>query len=621
MTEWLADFQLLRPLWLLLLPLLGLCLWWWHRLRPQLGSGDWQRLIPPQLLVPLLPRATNANPRTLPSQPRVWLPALVAALAVLALSGPSWRAAPQPAQQPADSLVIVMDLSLSMLAEDLKPNRLSQAKRSLRDVLALREGADTALIAYAGDAHVVAPLTRDHNIIEALLPALEPNMMPSYGGRADRGVARAIALLEHSGPGRRQILLISDGVREPWREAIHAALSGHRIALQIIATGTDYGAPVPLADRGLIRQDDGRPIIVTTQLAPLQALARAHGGQAVRVVSGTEDLGPLSLPPDGSGLTTSEALSWQREDDGYWLLMLILPLVLWGWRQRHPALSGYSSVILPLFMAAILSGNSEQTMAASKHLWLTPDQQAKALLSQQPAQAAQRFRDRQWQALAHYRAGNYSAAAALWAEKDSAWAHYNRGNALAHAGELENAVSAYNIALAGREDFTRAQENRDRIQALLEQQMQDQNLDQDQQGQDQNQDLPQSGQQQAPAGQQAQHDQGQPQAGMDRAEPDDPQSETQAEGAQDPQGSASAPVEAGSTGSLTATEQPLAGLTAEQEAQTREQWLRRIPDDPASLLRRKFERDFQQREQQRERQRQQQWRFQEPDSQEIQELW
>ncbi|TVP54698.1 MAG: VWA domain-containing protein [Halomonadaceae bacterium] len=598
MTEWLADFQFLRPLWLLLLPLLALCLWWWQRRRQLSVSGDWQRLIPLQLLAPLLPEGTIDSHRGT----RLWLPGILLLLSAVALAGPSWRAVPEPAQQPADALVVVLDVSLSMLAQDLTPDRLTQAKRSLRDVLALREGADTALIAYAGDAHVVAPLTRDRRTIEALLPALDPYMMPSYGGRADRAVARAIALLEHSGPGRRQILLITDGVREPWREGIHEALSGHPISLQILAVGTDYGAPVPLEDRGLIREEDGRPVIVTTELAPLQALARAHGGRAVRLNNITEDLKQLSLAPDGSGLRTSEERSWQREDGGYWLLWLIVPLALWGWRRCHPALSGYSSVILPLAMAAILTGNSTPALAHGGSLWQTPDQQAKALLPEAPEKAALRFRDRQWQALSHYRAGNYAAAAALWAEDDSPEGHYNRGNALAFKGQLENAIAAYNIALASRENFFEAEENRDRIQALLEQQEQEQEQEKEQQQQQQQE-------QQDQAQNQAPQQQGQ-------GQPEQESGSTVPEGSQDPQGTASAPVEAMSE-STTSPQQPLGGLTPEQEAQTMEQWLRRIPDDPASLLRRKFERDFQQREQQRQRQR----RFQERESQEIQELW
>ncbi|MDX1589055.1 MAG: VWA domain-containing protein [Oleiphilaceae bacterium] len=592
MTEWLAQLSFLRPAWLLLLPVALLWLWWWRHHRDRRQGGDWHRVMDPRLLAPLMPQQTDpAGPR-----PGIWLPALILCLALLALSGPSWREAPRPSQQPADSLVVVMDLSLSMLARDLEPDRLTQAKRALQDLLRLREGLDTGLIAYAGDAHVVSPLTRDRASIEAFLPALDPFIMPSYGSRADRAVQRAIALLEHSAAGQRQILLITDGIRPPYREAIRQALSGHRIPLQILAVGSEQGAPIPLEDRGVIREDNGQPVIVSTELAPLRSLARAHGGQALRWTGSTTDLSPLGLDGRGARHHQSGEPGWRREDGGYWLLLLLLPLALWGWRRGHPALSGYSSVILPLAMAAILAVDAPPAMAGDASLWRTPDQQAMALLPESPGAASRRFRDRRWQALAHYRAGHYAAAEALWASEDSPEGHYNRGNALAQQGRIQEAIAAYETALALNPDMTPARENRQHLMDYLDQQQERDS--QQQPGQDQNnrgsRQPPQTG--------------GDPEQTLESSQPPSqplsrpPQNPGDRQEQDDgPPGHGHAPRPRGTAGDEKASAPREASPEADSrgQSQAHEQWLRRIPDDSASLLRRKFERDYQQRQRQR----------------------
>ncbi|WP_372965655.1 VWA domain-containing protein, partial [Marinobacter sp.] len=153
-----ADFHFLRPLWLLLLLTLPLLYFTQNRLRQ--GDAGWNRYIPPVLLQPLIRR------RGAPSDGKTLSSLLPLSLAIVvlatALAGPSWRQAPTPLKQPQDSLVIALDLSLSMLATDVEPDRLTLAKRKIRDILDLRQGGLTALLVYSGDAHVVTPLTEDH---------------------------------------------------------------------------------------------------------------------------------------------------------------------------------------------------------------------------------------------------------------------------------------------------------------------------------------------------------------------------------------------------------------------------------------------------------------------------
>ena len=119
-------------------------------------------------------------------------------LAIMALAGPVWRETPQPVHEREDALVIIFDLSRSMLATDVKPDRLVRAKRKLIDLLELRDEGVTALIVFAGDAHTVSPLTDDTNTITAMIPALSPDIVPAPGSRLTSALKRAIELFEQA---------------------------------------------------------------------------------------------------------------------------------------------------------------------------------------------------------------------------------------------------------------------------------------------------------------------------------------------------------------------------------------------------------------------------------------
>ena len=121
----------------------------------------------------------------------LWLLSLGWLLAVLALADPAWEQQPQPLRQTGTSRVIVLDLSRSMLAPDLKPSRLVRARFKVEDILAHDAEGQTGLVVFAGDAFTVSPLTRDADTIRAQLRALDPSIMPSQGSRADLGLLKA----------------------------------------------------------------------------------------------------------------------------------------------------------------------------------------------------------------------------------------------------------------------------------------------------------------------------------------------------------------------------------------------------------------------------------------------
>ena len=179
---------LLRPeaLWLALLIIPAV----WLAIKASGARGDWSKVIDPELLSHLLQDSAARETRR-----AHWLVPLGLVLAILGIAGPSFSKIDVPVFQRADALVIVLDLSASMSAADIQPSRVQRARQKILDILSQRNEGVTGLVVYAGDAHVVAPLTDDRRTIENLLPALDPAIMPLPGSNPTAALEAAIDLL------------------------------------------------------------------------------------------------------------------------------------------------------------------------------------------------------------------------------------------------------------------------------------------------------------------------------------------------------------------------------------------------------------------------------------------
>lgn len=591
-----ADFHFLRPLWLLLilsLPVIYLTL---RHLRA--GDSGWSRVIPDRLLTPIIRHGDQSG-----SQRRSpLLPACVAmTVLALALSGPAWREAPTPLKQPGDSVVIVLDLSLSMLATDVEPDRLTLAKRKIRDILDARQGSLNGLIVFAADAHVVAPLTDDTKTIEGMLDVLDPVIMPAPGNRADLAIARAKTLLNQGAPGEGSILLISDDVPERYHADISKTLAGTDLTLSTLVVGTEDGGPIPLAKRGFIR-DDGEIVITRADPGAMADLAGENGGASQALTLDETDIQALRLEPrdndnwqeSESGLTVDR---WQ--DDGYWLLWLVLPLLLLGWRRGAFAIIALS--VMPLAPQPAQAQGWDA-------LWQREDQRAPEMIRKDPGSAAEQLQDPEWRGSALYKSGQFDQAVEAFASGEGARADYNRGNALARGGKLEEAIAAYDRALSRNPDLEDAEFNRALVKDLLEQQQQQQQQDQNNQDQQQDSGDSQSdnreqssgnqNQQQDPSQSNDSQNSGQPsqQSSDESPESNDgnPQeSPADAEDNQEGQEQQDLAKDADQPGGQ--VEAP-AQISEKPLSQGQEQWLRRVPDNPGGLLKRKFLQQYQERQ-------------------------
>ena len=630
LLELIGRFQWLRPWWLLaLLPAAGLAVLL-HR--HHASAGDWARVIAPDLLPWLLEQRAAPQRQRLP-----WIALVAWSIAALALAGPSWRELPQPVYRSEQPLVILFDLSPSMLAQDLKPDRLTRARLKLLDLLAARHEGTTALIAYAGDAHVVTPLSDDARTLAALAPALTPDLLPAPGSAPEIALAKALELLANVGEQQGDILLITDGVSPEAATAMTAQLTAAQgVRLSILAAGTAAGAPAPLPGGGFVRDGSGNILIASLDPAPLRNLAGRHGGRYAELSADTRDVQMLTQTFAAQARERTLALQQNhdtRRDEGPWLALLLLPFAVLAWRRGLFAM---------LLLTPLLAGTPAARALEWQDFWQRPDQRGQRALDAGDAATAQKeFRDPARRGTAAYRAGDLGTAAAEFNKRDDASAHYNRGNALARSGDYPGAIAAYDRALELDPGLADATYNRELVQRVQQQQQQQQKQQQEKQKEKSSDDAgsgAEANDQQQPSSADnkdaGENGQSQPADGAEKSgDPSATAKKSEENGAEAPPKNADAKQphadsaaddnhetaqQAGAKSTADADPADAAQPAAKEsgaaqpggehapsqstqrltpaEIQTQEQQLRALPDDPGGLLRRKFHYERQQRE-------------------------
>lgn len=613
-----SQFHFIRPVLLLLMPAVLLL---WFMAKRSIAKSGWENYLPSATI-----RALQINEHARSYWLQWYL--LVAALVLcLAAAGPTWIKQPVPTVQNQRALVVLLDLSPSMLAQDLKPDRLTRAKFKLIDILRQYKDGQVALIAYAGDAHTVSPLTDDPETLQALLPALHPTIMPSRGSNIESAAALARQLLSDANLGSGDVLLITDGVAESAFKTVRKEL-GQSIALSILGVGSSEAAPIPQSKGGFLRGRDGEIILSQINESELRRLASQLKGRYARLNNSEQDIDFLIGDDFQSDLASEQAAdnnsfdAWA--DMGHWLLLLVLPLALWCFRR------GFIYCLPLIFLVPVERSWAEETDLPDakpesvkgfswSHLWQTPDQRAKALLEQENyADAANTFEREDWRAIANYKRGDFKTAAQQLSELTDATNLYNKGNALAMSGDLESALKAYEQVLEVEADHADAKHNKAVVEQLMQQQQKQQEKQQGDQQQNQEQDSSeqQSDQSQSSDDQQSSEQNGseqtseddssepqrdkEPQPGQEPepeeeqskdGETEDQKAKDESEQGEDEQENEQA-AEQQEQGDEAVSEERAAQVSAEPSPEpledASEQWLRGIKDDPSGLLRRKF---------------------------------
>ncbi|MGZ8161251.1 MAG: VWA domain-containing protein [Methylobacter sp.] len=600
----LADFHFIRPYWLLaVIPyIVILALIFRHKL----NHGNWAAVCDAALLPFILQEKPVRQSRW-----QLTAGALGALLVIIALAGPTWERLPLPVFRNDSALVIALDLSRSMDAEDIKPSRLIRARYKITDILKRRKDGQTALLVYAGDAFTVTPLTNDTDTIESQLSALNTDIMPSQGSNTPVVLQKAVELFKQGGIQKGQIVLLTDGVDLDRTLPTVKTLNSYR--LSILGVGTTDSAPIALPEGGFLKDDQGNIVIPRFNVNELTKLAQAGNGIYQTITANDADietlLSTLDQPVIQQGKEQKTLFLDQWEDKGPWLLLLVLPLAALTFRKG-----------LLCFALLLLLPLPKNSYAFEwEDLWHTRDQQAKqAFKNKHYDQAAQLFENPDWKAAAQYRADQKELGEMKTPK--TATGFYNQGNVLAKYKRYEEAIAAYNEALK-RSPATQLAEdtkyNKDIVEKELKKQQQqkqqnqqkddkqkqskgdsskdqesgqeekqedksaqpdtnDQKKSEKESGQQQSDKQPSSENQQQPGKSEEKKEEGEKaqQAEQQRKDKDQEKPDQQA-------------------GQIPSEVQP-----KDETEQANEQWLNRIPDDPAGLLKRKFKYQYGQREHQ-----------------------
>lgn len=323
-----TGFHFEQPAWFWgLLALVPVAIWLW-RSAAKAAKGPIHRYADPHLL----PHLTGT--RELRSRERWgrflrW--ALLWTLLIVAMAGPRWGYDDVRLFHPGNNLLVLLDISRSMQADDVSPNRLARARQELQDLILQNRQVRLGLIAFASVPHVLSPITEDTYTILNSLPALSTDLARLQGSRLHLALDRAEMLLDSlPEDSARAILLISDGdFDEPDLIPRIEGLAEKGVRLHVLGIGTSDGTRIPGPQGGWITDRSGQPVYSALNEALLEDLARAGEGLYQTADFRDRDTGRIlqaaavsRLPPEAGAERTR---IWHER---YYLPVVLLALLL-----------------------------------------------------------------------------------------------------------------------------------------------------------------------------------------------------------------------------------------------------------------------------------------------------
>ena len=419
------DFHFLRPgfLWLLLPAALTLVL-------GLMGSREqvkWKSIIAPHLRPYIIQKGSEKIKKQLQLVVFVFT-----SFAILGLSGPTVKKIEIPGQILETPAVILMDLSQTMLADDIQPSRLERAKFKIRDFLDEKPGVRIALIGYAGTAHTVVPLTNDYSIIASHVNSLSPEIMPMEGNNLAAALNLADTLTRlTTAPGT--VLLFSDDFSDESFTLLQQYVGQGKNKIEIVAMNT--AGDSELMKR--IASVEGITMnILTLDKSDMELLAK-------RISSNLEFKEEDEEKED----------DWQ--DEGLWFAIPFTLLVLIWFRKGWVI---YSLLIMLSFSSCSGGGTVSDW-------WLTRDFQAQQHFDRgEFEEAAQLYEDPLHRGVAYFKSGDYEKAIAAFEEDTSAMAAYNLGLAYYKNGDYAAAGLAFGLAAEMDPELPDARRNQELMQ-------------------------------------------------------------------------------------------------------------------------------------------------------------
>lgn len=576
-----TDFHFIRPLWLIMIPFIFFLIIVFKKRR--LSVGNWGNIIDKKLIPYVLHRDQ------LKEDPKIWwLFTVTGILAVIAMAGPTWEKIQQPSFRADQSLVIALDLSRSMNAQDLSPNRLTRGKLKILDILERRRSAQVALIVYSANAFTVTPLTSDSDTIISLINSLDTSIMPSRGSYPAAAIEKGIQLLKQAGASNGEILLVTDGgITSDVFDSVNK-LKSEGYKLSVLGVGTEDGAPIPKESGGFVIDNSGQIAIARLEIEDLIKLASIGGGTYTNLTSNDQDINMLLSEKVLDAEESDESLATdQWHEFGPWLLLLIVPLSSLFFRR------GWVFILI----LSVLPHDNPVYAFEWIDLWKTKNQQAKEAFDNGDYDTAvSLFTDPKWLAAANYDAKNFQKSAQIFNSIDDSDSLYNYANSLAKSGQFKKALEIYNEVIDIENKPEDAIYNRDLIMNLLKEQESKGENDNNEQSsnegssgdnsQDEMSENSQEAQKESSSEDGNNDDQNDLDSNREQSNEEDIEAiERELEKAAD---SSENELQENASNETEVDERMV-----QEQQQALEQWLRRIPDDPGGLLRRKFRYQYQ----------------------------
>lgn len=409
----------------------------------------------------------------------------------IALSGPLYGFKWREVERKGVDIVVALDCSRSMLAEDIKPNRLARAKRKVVDLLNRLEGDRIGLVAFAGTAFLQCPLTLDYAGMNVFLQSLSPDYLPVGGTAISEAVDAAIDGFDPKSPAERAVILITDGEPtggDPMEAAERAKKAG--IRLFIVGVGSDEGAPIPLPGGGFRKDDSGNIVLARLNEDALKQMAAVTGGAYARSVSGDMDWDVIYNKGIRGGMEARKLESGKLrvwEDRFQWalfpaMLALLLEMMIPVLRKRRfPFIALVPVIALAISPDSALAGAGGDVRTGIERYNAGDYKPALELFLKAQTDAPETPEAAFDVGDAQYKSGDYEGAMKSWTAaargaKDDlkARAVYNMGNAAYRLDKLEDAVKHYEEAVRLDPKDDDARKNLEFVKRKIEQKKEEQ---------------------------------------------------------------------------------------------------------------------------------------------------
>src|SRR4051812_16752206 len=219
----------------------------------------------------------GAKHTTAENRPRIWL-WFGLALCIIALARPQWGVIEEQVFDQSREVLIAVDLSRSMMAQDVKPSRLDRSKLLITSLLDELKGERVGLVLFAGTAFLQAPLSSDYEVLREFLPALNTDYLPEGGSNYKAMLETSISAFGTS-TADRYLIVLSDGesTDDDWKN-LGATLKTKGIRVIGLGVGTAQGSFIPEAGGGLVKDERGAVVMSRLNSSTLQELAQVTGG-------------------------------------------------------------------------------------------------------------------------------------------------------------------------------------------------------------------------------------------------------------------------------------------------------------------------------------------------------